>query len=84
MINGEIVVVPPPDPNSPDNGDTFVTLDAYHPDKQFTRPAVEICDQLPELPFHLIPQQHLASTINSGELIFAFYRIIVTLDLRLQ
>lgn len=66
MINGEIVVVPPPDPNSPDNGDTFVTLDAYHPDKQFTRPAVEICDQLPELPFHLIPQQHLASTINSG------------------
>ncbi len=63
-MNGEIVVVPPPDPSTPESEHMTVLLEEFEANKQTTQLAVE--EQLPELPFQLIRQQQ--DTLTSGKL----------------
>eukprot|EP00794_Sanderia_malayensis_P004760 gene4760-5385_t len=65
MIDGEIVVVPPPDGSSPDAEPMRLLLEPYDGNKE-NAPTIIIDDedQLSALPFHIVPQIR-DNTLNS-------------------
>ena len=65
MVNGEIVVVPRgPPPQASSEVPTSVLLESYKMERQATQP--DDIDGMTELPFHLIPQDQITSTLTSG------------------
>ena len=67
MVDGEIVVVPPGPPTITDSDLTSsILLETYRKDKR-TQDSDNI-EESPELPFHMIPQGQITSTLTSGTL----------------
>eukprot|EP00112_Aurelia_sp_Birch-Aquarium-sp1_P011436 Seg2405.1 transcript_id=Seg2405.1/GoldUCD/mRNA.D3Y31 product="Tolloid-like protein 2" protein_id=Seg2405.1/GoldUCD/D3Y31 len=65
MVNGEIIVVPRgPPPQAASDVQTSILLESYKMERQAGQP--DDIDEMTELPFHLIPQDQIASTLTSG------------------
>ncbi|XP_065062460.1 cubilin-like isoform X2 [Rhopilema esculentum] len=66
MVDGEIVVVPPGPPTITDSDLTStILLETYRKDKRSQES--DNIEESPELPFHMIPQGQITSTLTSGE-----------------
>lgn len=70
MVNGEIVVMPqgPPTLTTDSDATSSILLETYKKDKRAIDPScIANIEESPELPFHIIPQDQVISTLTSGK-----------------
>ena len=69
MVNGEIVVVPqdPATLTTDSDATSSGLIGSYKREKLATEPVyIDDIEESPELPFHIIPQEQVVSTLASG------------------